>query len=80
PNIDGYAYIVLRSGSQGEKAQLFPDAEAKEDNQIKRGREIVLPQDGTLKFDANPGKEKLTLLISRKPIDTDAYMSDKKEK
>jgi hypothetical protein len=79
PNIDGYAYIVLRSGSKGEKAVLFPDASIKEENHIKRGREIVLPTDGFLTFDENPGTEKLTLLISRKPIDADAFLSDKKQ-
>ncbi len=75
PNIDGYAYIMLKSGSRGEQAVLFPDKDRNEDNKITRGKEIVLPNDGMLGFDENPGVEKLTLLVSRKPIDTDAYMS-----
>ena len=75
PNIDGYAYIMLKSGSRGEQAVLFPEKDRNEDNKITRGKEIVLPNDGMLGFDENPGVEKLTLLVSRNPIDTDAYMS-----
>jgi Domain of unknown function (DUF4384) len=75
PNINGYAYILLKSGSQGEQAQLFPDVKRKENNQISRGKEIVLPSDGVLTFDANPGTEKLSLIISRKTINTEAYLS-----
>lgn len=79
PNVDGYAYIVLRSGSQGEEAVLFPDAERKESNQIKRGQEIILPQDGLFAFDQNPGTEKLRLVISRKPIDPNSLLSPQNE-
>jgi Domain of unknown function (DUF4384) len=75
PNISGYAYILLKSGSQGEQAQLFPDAKRKENNQIVRGKEIVLPSDGVLTFDSNPGTEKLSLIISRHTINTEAYLS-----
>lgn len=80
PNIDGYAYIMLTSGSKGEQAVLFPIAERSENNRITRGKEIVLPTDGMLSFDENPGTEKLTLLVSRHPIDTEAYLSGNKEK
>jgi hypothetical protein len=75
PNINGFAYILLKSGSQGEQAQLFPDAKRKENNQIARGKEIVLPNDGVLTFDSNPGTEKLCLVISRHAINTDTYLS-----
>jgi hypothetical protein len=75
PNIDGYAYIMLRSGSRGEKAVLFPDPQRNEDNKLEHGREYILPNDGALAFDANPGIEKLTLLLSRNPIDTTAYLA-----
>jgi len=75
PNIDGYAYIVLRSGSRGEQAVLFPDAQRQEDNQVKRGQDYILPNDGSLKFDQNPGIEKISLLLSRTPINTEAYLS-----
>src|SRR5438552_2181713 len=58
PNIDGYAYILLRSGSRGEQSVLFPDPNRAESNNVTRGQEIVLPGDGYLTFDANPGIEK----------------------
>jgi hypothetical protein len=79
PNIDGYAYILLRSGSRGEQAVLFPDPEKKEENKLLRGKDYVLPGDGELKFDQNPGIEKLSLLLSRAPIDTTAYVSPNAE-
>ncbi|HEY9683637.1 MAG TPA: DUF4384 domain-containing protein [Oculatellaceae cyanobacterium] len=75
PNIDGYAYIMLKSGSRGEQAVLFPEKDRNEDNKITRGKEIVLPNDGMLGFDDVPGTEKLTLVVSRKPIDTDSYLN-----
>jgi hypothetical protein len=75
PNIDGYAYILLRSGSRGEQAVLFPDPERKEENRLERGKDYVLPGDGELKFDQNPGIEKLSLLLSRTPIETKTYLS-----
>jgi hypothetical protein len=79
PNIDGYAYILLRSGSRGEQAVLFPDPEKREENRLQRGKDYVLPGDGELKFDQNPGIEKLSLLLSRSPIDTTAYVSPQSE-
>ncbi|MDR3615802.1 MAG: DUF4384 domain-containing protein [Candidatus Obscuribacterales bacterium] len=80
PNIDGFAYIMLRQGSRGEQSQLFPNAENHEDNnQITHGKEMVLPAGGALVFDHNPGLEKLTLLISRKPIDAKAFISGESE-
>jgi hypothetical protein len=76
PNIDGFAYILLRDGSHGEESQLFPDAAHSEDsNKIVHGKEMILPAGGDLIFDHNPGLEKLTLLISRKPIDAKAFVS-----
>ncbi len=74
PNINGYAYIVLKSGSRGEQSVLFPDPARREDNQIVRGRPYVLPADGYLTFDDNPGIEKVSLLLSRTPLDARAYL------
>ncbi|MBU6455133.1 MAG: DUF4384 domain-containing protein [Cyanobacteria bacterium REEB67] len=74
-NINGYAYILLSSGSRGEQSVLFPDEKAGESNKLDRTREYVLPQDGYLTFDENPGTEKLTLLLSRTPIDAQAYLA-----
>ena len=74
-NIDGYAYILLSQGSVNEKAVLFPDPASKENNRLERGKEYTLPESGYLTFDDNPGTEKLTLLLSRTPIDAEAYLS-----
>jgi hypothetical protein len=78
-NIDGYAYILLSSGSRGEQSVLFPDQKVGETNKVTHGKEYVLPNDGYLTFDENPGVEKLTLLLSREPMDAQAYLSKPKE-
>ncbi len=75
PNIDGFAYIVMRSGSRGEQAVLFPDAARGDNNKVDRGEDYVLPADGAFEFDANPGMEKLTLLLSRQSINASAYLA-----
>jgi len=76
PNIDGYAYIVLKSGSKGEQAVLFPDAKTQEENKVEAGKEFVLPSNGMLAFDKNPGTEKLSVVLSRTPIDAQAYLGE----
>lgn len=73
-NINGFAYILLSSGSRGEQSVLFPDESTKETNRVERGKEYVMPCKGFLTFDENPGTEKLTLLLSRSPINASAYM------
>lgn len=79
PNIDGFAYILLKSGSRGERAVLFPDAKQNEENRVKRGKEMVIPNDGYLTFDENPGTENLVLLLSRQPLDATAYLEETQE-
>ena len=79
PNIDGYAYIIMRSGSKGQKEVLFPDKDNEGQNQISRGQELVIPPDGAFEFDSNPGVEKLALYISRKPIDPSVYTQEAKD-
>lgn len=74
-NIDGYAYILLKSGSRGEQSVLFPERSTGEDNHVERGKDYVLPQDGFLTFDQYPGTEKVTLLLSRNSVDAQAYLS-----
>lgn len=78
-NIDGYAYILLSSGSRGEQSVLFPDPQTGENNQVKRGKDYTLPETGYLTFDENPGTEKVTLVLSRTPIDAQAYLGNKAE-
>ena len=74
PNIDGYAYILLKSGSQGEHSVLFPDAKAKENNRVIHGQDVALPTDGWIAFDENPGVETVGILVSRSPVDANAYL------
>jgi hypothetical protein len=74
-NIDGYAYIVLASGSQGEQSVLFPDKRFNDNNKIERGKEYSLPADDPMQFDRHPGLEKVMLLVSREPIDAMSYIA-----
>ncbi|HEY9712504.1 MAG TPA: DUF4384 domain-containing protein [Chroococcales cyanobacterium] len=73
PNINGYAYILYRAPDTGEQTILFPDNN--ENNKVEAGKEISLPTAGTITFDQTPGVEKLTLLVSRTPLDAKAYLS-----
>lgn len=76
-NIDGYAYVLLTSGSRGEQSVLFP--EPHEDNKIVRGKDYALPSDGFLIFDEHPGVEKVSLVVSRLPMDATAYLRERNE-
>jgi len=78
-NIDGYAYILLKSGSRGEQSVLFPDPGSGDNNKVKRGDDFSIPADGFLTFDDNPGTEKVSLVLSRTPIDAQAYLATPKE-
>lgn len=79
PNIDGYAYILLKSGSRGERCVLFPDTKRSEDNHVEHGTDYTLPLDGYLTFDQNPGTETVSLLLARKQIDGEAYLKQPPE-
>ncbi len=74
-NINGFAYIILKSGSRGEQSVLFPDRSNNEDNHVVRGKEYILPNEGCLTFDENPGLEKVSLVLSRTPLDAKAYLN-----
>jgi hypothetical protein len=76
-NIDGYAYVLLKNGSRGEQSVLFPNSG--DDNKVKRGDDYIIPSDGFLTFDENPGTEKVSLVLSRMPIDAQAYLTTPKE-
>src|SRR5579885_1997110 len=71
PNITGFAYILLKSGSRGEQSLLFPDPARGDDNHVAAGQDYALPADSYLAFDENPGTEKVGLLIYRKPVDAE---------
>lgn len=76
PNIDGYAYVVMRSGSRGESAVLFPDPAHGDNNRVEHGIDYALPSGSeSFEFDKNAGTEKLTLLLSRNPINAQAYLA-----
>jgi hypothetical protein len=66
--VDGYAYIVLRSGSQGEQAVLFPQESQKDNNRLNRETDYALPAEDFLTFDSHPGIEKVTLLFSKSAL------------
>jgi hypothetical protein len=68
-NMDGYAYVVLREGSQGEHAVLFPDPRHADENHLKANVDYTIPNDSYLAFDQNPGTERVTLVLSRKQIE-----------
>jgi hypothetical protein len=75
-NTDGYAYVVLREGSRGEHAVLFPDRRHADDNRIRANTEVAIPGDGFMQFDAYPGTERVTLILARSPIDSNKYIPD----
>jgi acylglycerol lipase len=67
---DGYAYIVMKQGTSGKQAVLFPDARTGTANDIAHGQDYALPTKAWLTFDNNPGVEKLSIVFSTKPIDS----------
>lgn len=76
PNIDGYAYVVMRSGSRGESSVLFPDQARGDNNRVEHGVDYALPSSSeSFEFDKYAGTEKVTLLLSRSPIDAKAYLA-----
>jgi hypothetical protein len=75
-NVDAYAYIVLREGSSGEQAVLFPDPSHNDETKVVHGKDYSLPAEGFLTFDDHPGTERLLLLVSRVPVDASAYLNN----
>ncbi|MDR3617104.1 MAG: DUF4384 domain-containing protein [Candidatus Obscuribacterales bacterium] len=76
PSVDGYAYVVLKSGSLGEKAVLFPVERLKDNNHLAKGVDIAIPSDDYMVFDADPGTEHVCLTFSRTPIDPKSLLGD----
>ena len=66
---DGYAYIVMKQGTSGKQAVLFPDARTGMANDIAHGQDYPLPSKAWLTFDRNPGIEKVSIIFSTKPLD-----------
>lgn len=65
-NFNGYAYVVLSRGTTGKQDTLFPPPG--QNNYIEREKKYVVPYEGFLRFDDNPGKEYVTVMLSRQPI------------
>lgn len=78
PEVDGYAYVVLKQGSNGGKAVLYPP-ENKPSNILRADIDYPLPYDGWLAFDNSPGIEKLNLIFSRQKVDTNRFTNDRIE-
>lgn len=68
-NVDGYAYILLKAGTSGKHAVLFPDEQTGRYNRIAALRDMALPTKSWLRFDNNPGQERVSIVFSRKPIE-----------
>jgi hypothetical protein len=67
-NTSGYLYIVNR-GSSGNWKPLFPSPEiAGGDNRVQKGTQYEIPSGYVFTFDEQPGKEKLFIVFSHKPV------------
>lgn len=78
PEVDGYAYVVLKEGSSGSKAVLYPPQE-KANTILRAETDYPLPYEGWLAFDNNPGIERLSLVFSRQKVDTHHFNNDRIE-
>lgn len=74
PNADSYAYILLKEGTSGNSCVLFPHTATGADNFVKGGYDCVVPTQGALEFDENPGIEHVGLLLSRSQVDSKRYL------
>lgn len=74
-NFRAHAYIVLTRGSSGKQTVLYPPPAAPQTNTIEPGIECVIPPKGVIRFDQNPGVERLLFILSRHPIDLKKVMS-----
>ena len=69
PQTDGYVYVVMKQGSTGKSAVLFPSAQTGVSNHLSSGQDCPVPSKSWLKFDVNPGVEKVRLMYSDVAID-----------
>ena len=70
-NQPGYAYILMKQGTSGAHAVLFPEARTGQNNRIDSQKDYVLPSATWLKFDDHPGTEKVSLVFSPSALDSD---------
>lgn len=76
PGLDGFAYILMKQGTTGGHAILFPEARTGTDNAVVGGKDCPIPTMTYLRFDDKPGIEKMSLIFSRKPIDLNNVLRD----
>jgi hypothetical protein len=76
PNINGYAYIVLKKGSTGQEKVLFPN-KYEPSGKVVAGRQYILPSKGYLQFDKNKGTEFVGLVVSRHPLSASSLLGGK---
>lgn len=62
---------MLKRGSSGAHAVLFPDSRTGRNNAVSAKKDYALPSATWLKFDEVPGTEKVALIFSRTPLDPD---------
>ncbi len=76
-NQSGYAYILLKQGSSGTHALLFPDQKTGQNNKIQAQMDYALPSATWLKFDEHEGREKVALVFSPNVLDpnTNRYLN-----
>ncbi|MBY0549877.1 MAG: caspase family protein [Candidatus Obscuribacterales bacterium] len=79
-NIDGYMYVVMKSGSKGTQAVLFPAVGSSENNEVKKGTDYILPEQGVLEFDNTPGEEHLQLIVSATKLNLENAISQSRER
>ncbi len=74
PRSNGYVYILLTQGTKGDRSVLFPSP-SELDNRVKSGQDCVIPRTARIKFDNQPGIERVTLILARMPLDAQAYLT-----
>jgi acylglycerol lipase len=68
PKTNGYAYLLMKQGSSGKRAILFPSKATGDNNYLKAGTDYPVPNKDWLSFDNTPGIEKVSLLFSHKKV------------
>jgi alpha-beta hydrolase superfamily lysophospholipase len=68
PKSDGYAYLLMKQGTSGKRAVLFPSPATGDNNYLKGGTDYPVPNKDWLSFDNTPGIEKISLLFSHKKV------------
>ncbi len=78
-NSDGYAYILMKQGSSGAHAVLFPEARTGRNNAVQANKDYALPSATWLKFDNHAGTERVGLVFSKSALDPDTnkYLNNK---